>query len=46
MHNSEGDVKTMPAPNYIPLEVTFLIVYYLFYNSMPPPLSGLNWRSK
>ena len=21
MHNSEGDVKTMPAPNYIPLEV-------------------------
>ena len=26
MHNSEGDVKTMPAPNYIPLEVKLVCI--------------------
>ena len=27
MHKIEGDVKTMPAPNYIPLEVNTIFIH-------------------
>lgn len=27
MHKIEGDVKTMPAPNYIPLEVKAIFIH-------------------
>ena len=42
MHKTEGNVTTMPAPNFIPLEVNQLMILLLFYCFLFWPASKLD----